>query len=104
MGKSPQNASASHTAPTVTTDIKQSDESEKIIEGPSLGDECAKRPFLDGTWFRPDMATSSFQKGVNAVCVTCGLDEDGNPRLIKGSLHSVSNYKSHIKVISFSVF
>lgn len=76
---------------------------EKIIEGSSLEEECAKRPFLDGTWFRPHLASSSFAKGVNAECQLCEPQPEDELRLIKGSLHSVSNYKSHIKVIWFSI-
>lgn len=71
----------------------------EIITRPSLAVECSKRPYLDGTWFKPDIENSSFEKGVDAFCQICIVDADSEPRATKGVLQSISNYKSHIQVI-----
>ncbi|XP_015115571.1 uncharacterized protein LOC107040142 [Diachasma alloeum] len=78
-------------------DLNETKSTENGIEKPSLIDACARRPYLDGTWFKPIMEESSFEVGVFAMCQVC-YNEHSKATKIKGSVSSVSNYKTHVKL------
>ncbi|CAG5090554.1 Protein of unknown function [Cotesia congregata] len=60
--------------------------------------ECNKRPYLDGTFFIPDLEKSSIDGTVVGICQICKKDHNKN-HSIRGSLKALSNYISHIKTV-----
>lgn len=73
------------------------------IERASLEEECSKRPYLDGTWFVPDLSQSSFNGKVCGICQIC-KEEFNKNCIISGNLNSSSNFKTHLKVSCFKLF
>lgn len=72
------------------------------IEKASLEEECNKRPYLDGTWFVPDLS-QSFNGKVCGICQIC-KEEFNKNCVISGNLNSSSNFKTHLKVSCFKLF
>lgn len=66
------------------------------IEEISLAEECEKRAHFDGTWFLPDLSQSTVLDVV-AACQLC-RSKHNETTLIKGTLRSNSNFKTHLKV------
>lgn len=71
---------------------------ENTIQKPSLGEQCQKRGFLDGTWFVPDLQYS-ISTSVSAKCQLCTANH-AEPVFISGAVNAISNFKSHIQVIN----
>lgn len=74
--------------------------SEIPIERASLEEEYNKRPYLDGTWFVPDLSSSIGK--VYGICQTCKIEHNKHS-VISGSLYSSSNFKTHLKVRCFEL-
>jgi len=77
--------------------------SETCIEKASLEEEYNKRPYLDCTWFVPDLSKLSSTGQAYGICQMCKI-QNNKHSVICGSLNSSSNFKTHLKVKYFKLF
>ncbi|XP_057331849.1 uncharacterized protein LOC130671788 [Microplitis mediator] len=70
------------------------------IEGAKkeLAKHCRKRPYLDGTYYVPDLDKSSLNGIIVGICQLCQT-ESNKLHTISGSLQTPSNYNTHIKKV-----
>lgn len=80
---------------------------EECIEKVDVSEICKERPYLDGTWFQPDLKTCTSTGIIRAKCQSCKANKNGKKKNINGNVNSSSNYRTHIKVlflIRYAVF